>query len=196
MGKILIFCSQCRKLICTADLNCIFRSHPPCWALVLITMISTCRIFTIPAVWIGELVCISNIQMQRNILWYFWDEENFWIQAVIREETWDTNLKHWRENLRQHCLVGYNYSLKLSYSGGLTALVILFLFTPLEFDVRSVLYFRQSMIMSVAVIWKIFWVLLGNSVLHISSDSSYVVPLFLLLHTVEKKINVFISETS
>lgn len=54
-----------------------------------------------------------------------------------------------RDNLRQHCLVGYNYFLKLNYGGGLTTLVILFLFTLLEFDVRNVLYFSQSVIMPV-----------------------------------------------
>lgn len=45
--------------------------------------------------------------------------------------------------------------------------------------------------MSVAVTWKIFWVLLGNNLLWISSDLSYAVPLFLLLHAVEQNVSFF-----
>jgi len=67
-------------------------------------------------------------------------------------------------------------------------LVILFLFTLQEFDVRNVFYFSQSVIMSVDFSWKTFWVLLGSNLLCISSDSSYVLPLFLLLHIVEQDV--------
>jgi len=48
-------------------------------------------------------------------------------------------------------IVGYNYFLKLSYGGGLSPLVVLFLVAQLGFDVKNMLCFRQAVILSVAV---------------------------------------------